>query len=252
MKKGKEKNLIFRTLCIIVIISFIITNSFALIFEDSSQTDFNNGSYTNTTYNGTDVVLSNGNRTGSFTSRIFDAGIQQILWKNISWKGNISEKEYLLATDNQADVWRSDNLGATWTLIKDDYNGAAGNNIDGMNLDKSNNIYVVDTQDVWKSTDWGVTWTKVNDDFNGAGNSANGKSKTTDTNNNIYIIDGAEDVWKSTDGGTTFVNVATNFNGANGITPTLVAGKSLTNLTFQVKNCSSLDCTDAIFRGPDN
>ena len=347
-------------------------------FAVFSQTgsNFNEGTYSNTRYNGSAVVLSGSNLTGTYTSKIFDAG-NDAVWNNLSWEGNLESIKYIFAVDNQADVWKSTDSGTTWSLVKDDYNGAdsndvtasffnstktyfiivtqrvwvsqdyvtwtkvnddyngaegqnafvatidrnnnifiiegdqdvwkstdsgftftkattdfnggngnffgfvtdssnnlytvdnqadvwkstdsgttwslvkddynagAGNNADGMAIDSNNILYILDLQDVWKSSDSGISWTKVNDDFNGAGDSENAKSIITDSNNYVYVIDGGEDVFKSTDSGTTFTKIATNFNGANGITPTMATLIKSTGLTFQVKNCSLADCSDA-------
>jgi hypothetical protein len=46
----------------------------ALSFSDTNQSDFNLGTYSNTTYNGTSLVLVGNNVSGSFTSRVFDSG----------------------------------------------------------------------------------------------------------------------------------------------------------------------------------
>ena len=357
---------------VLVLIAFVYANS----FSDLTQSNFNNGTYANTFYNGSAVVLSGANLTGNFTSRVFDAGananwnnitfnfttpvLDQIyavdnqadVWKSIDsgaswtlvkdgynagesndvtdifyinnktlyivvtqrvwasgdsgvswtkvnddyngaegqnsfvaiadkndnlyilegdqdvWKstnlgsswtkvstdfnggnGNIfgiivNSSNSIFVVDNQADVWKSIDSGASWTLVKDDYNAGTGNNADDMTIDKNNNIYILDLQDVWKSVDSGVLWTKVNDDFNGAEDSNNGQSITIDSLNNIYIIDGSEDVFQSLDGGSTFTRVAIDFNGGNGQVPTMISILKTTNITFQVKNCSLIDCSD--------
>lgn len=362
----------------------ILTTVFGLTFEDSTQTSFNNGTYNNTIHNGTALILSGTNLSGTYTSRIFDA-TALARWNNISWQRAVQEGEDLFAADNDADVWRSNDSGLTWALIKDDYNNGdtngatymvknssrslfilinqdlwASNNL-GINwtkinndfnpsdtnnglvmeIDGNDNIYIIDgSQDVWRSNNSGVSFTKVNPDFNGAngnalgmsvnnsntlfivdaqadiwqsinagvnwtqtvddynagnGNSADdmssnssgalfildnqdvwasnnsgvnwtlvnddfnlasdtnaGKVMYIDKNNSIYIIDGSEDVYKSTNSGKNFSLIASNFNGANGNSLALTSALIKTNITYQVKNCSSSDCTDAVFMGPDN
>lgn len=54
-----------------------------IIFEDSSS-DFASGTFENTSYNGSAVVLSGTNTTGSFTSAVFNA-TQTAIWNDISW-----------------------------------------------------------------------------------------------------------------------------------------------------------------------
>jgi len=163
----------------------------------------------------------------------------------------INSSNTLIVADNQADIWISTDQGVNWTLIKDDYNGAAGNNVDNMAIDSNNTIYILDIQDVWNSVNSGVTWSKVNDDFNGAGDSQAGKVITVDSQGNVYVVDGGEDVFKSTDGGVTFTQIATDFNGGNGQVSTMTSVLRTSNLTYQFRNCSSSDCSDGSFRGPD-
>ena len=54
------------------------------IYEQSSQTNFNEGTYNNTQYNGSAVVLVGENLSGTYTSKIFDSGGSS-QWNNISW-----------------------------------------------------------------------------------------------------------------------------------------------------------------------
>ena len=46
---------------------------YASIFQDSTQSNFDSGIYTNTTYNGSAVVLVGENSTGTYTSQIFNS-----------------------------------------------------------------------------------------------------------------------------------------------------------------------------------
>lgn len=372
-----------RGILLIVLVVFLSILAYGLTFLDSNQGNFNNGTYVNTTHNGSAVILIGENLSGEFTGRIFDASgpaswkfinasfnlssadeiyavdNQADVWKSTDsgvtwtlvkddynsvdsndvtdifyinnktlyivvtqkvwvsgdfgltwtkinddyngaegqnsfvaiadkndliyiiegdqdvWRSNdfgatwtkastdfngengnifgitVNNSNTLFVVDNQADIWKSENNGTSWTLIKDDYHAGAGNNADGMAIDKSNNIYILDLQDVWSSNDSGVTWTKVNDGFNGAGDSNNGQSISIDNRNNIYVVDGSEDVFQSNDSGITFVKIATDFNGENGLTPAMTIIQRSSNITFQVKNCSLSDCSDANFLGYD-
>ena len=184
------------------------------VFEDNEQSEFNLGTYTNTIYNGSAVVLSSGQVSGTYTSKIFDAGDVSV-WNNLSYSKNIPFIEFLFATDNQADVWKSIDSGVSWSLIKDDYNN--GDNNGGTHLAKnsSGSLFILFNQDVWKSIDSGATWIKINDDYNGA-EGQNGYVLGIDNNNNLIIIEGDQDVWKSTDSGAIWSKVTTDFNGGNG------------------------------------
>ncbi|MFQ5531737.1 MAG: hypothetical protein ACE5ES_03935, partial [Candidatus Nanoarchaeia archaeon] len=63
---------------------FLIAFTYAAVFQDLTQGDFDNGTYINTLHNGSAVVLSGENLTGNFTSQIFDStGLSS--WDNISW-----------------------------------------------------------------------------------------------------------------------------------------------------------------------
>src|SRR3989344_3212908 len=101
-KRGKSLFLIFG---IILILLFTIM-IYAASFSDISQSNFNNGTYANTSYNGSAVVLVGSNLSGTFASRVFDA-VSVSSWDNFSASFNIPAKEYIYAVDNQADVWNS-------------------------------------------------------------------------------------------------------------------------------------------------
>src|SRR3989344_2282515 len=367
----------------LTIIAFIAFSN-GLIFQDLTQANFSNGTFSSTEYNGSAVIISSGNIQGNFTSRIFDAGKLSV-WNNLSWSKNLANTEYLFAVDAQSDFWKSSDFGESWSLVKDDYNGGdgngatdmeknsstlfilfnqdlwtssdkgltwnkinddynggegqngdvlgidnnnyiyivegdqdvwrsvdggitfaklisnfnggngvvlglainssraifavdvhadvwnsldqgitwnlvkddyngggIGNSVDDMVIDQNNNLYIVDRQDFWKSVDNGVTWSLMNDDVNGAGDSNDGLVAYADLNNNTYVIDGSEDVLRSTDGGTTFTKLISDFNCGNGNVFGLNSLNLTTNISFQVKNCSSSDCSDGVFLGPDN
>jgi len=60
------------------------------VFEQITQTDFDEGIYTNTLYNGSAVVLnSSANATsGTYTSNFFDAN-SSVTWNNLTWLVNV-------------------------------------------------------------------------------------------------------------------------------------------------------------------
>src|SRR3989344_3050966 len=76
------------------------------IFSSANSSDFNEGTYSNILWNGSAVVLSSGQTSGNYISKVFDAG-NIAIWNNLSWQGNLQTKEYIFAADNQADVWKS-------------------------------------------------------------------------------------------------------------------------------------------------
>lgn len=183
-----------------------------VILQDSTQGNFDGGTYSNTGWNGSAVVLYGNNLTGTFTSRIFDAG-DEVRWNNLSWTGGEPSVIGLYTGDAPADIWKSFD-GASWELIKDDYN--AGDSNGGTDIEKnSTHLFILYNQDLWISSDKGISWAKINDDYNG-GEGQNGDALAIDSSNRIYIVEGDQDVWRSTNGGTSFSKVASNFNGGNG------------------------------------
>jgi len=185
------------------------------VYEQSSQTNFDEGTYSNTLWNGSAIVLSSGQTSGNYTSKVFDAGINST-WNNLSWTGNLPNVKYIFATDNQADIWSSVNLGVSWSLVKDDYNAGEGNEVTASFFNSLKDYFIVSGQDAWISKDFGVSWTKVNSNYNGA-EGQNAYVAIADKNNALFIIEGDQDVWKSSDSGISFTKVnSTDFNGANG------------------------------------
>ena len=84
----------------LTIIAFIAFSN-GLIFQDLTQANFSNGTFSSTEYNGSAVIISSGNIQGNFTSRIFDAGKLSV-WNNLSWSKNLANTEYLFAVDAQS------------------------------------------------------------------------------------------------------------------------------------------------------
>ncbi|MBU0459551.1 MAG: hypothetical protein KJ771_01975 [Nanoarchaeota archaeon] len=184
---------------------------------------------------------------------------QGVTWTKVSTDFNggngnifgiaIDGSDYIYVVDGQADVWQSTNLGVNWTLIKDDYNDAVGNHATDMTIDGSNNLFILDNQDLWKSTNSGLTWVLVNDDFNEGSDSNSGIVIYTDDNNYIYIVDGSEDLFQSTDSGISFTALVSDFNGAGQNVKGVTSWRAKSNLSFEVRNCSTSDCSDASFSG---
>jgi hypothetical protein len=179
------------------------------VFEDSAQVDFDNGIYTNTTYNGSSVVLEEGNLTGSYASQVFDASADAS-WDNITITIFEPYVEFLYAVDTSADVWNS-STGSVWSLLKDDYNAGDGNGVTYIVKNSSGSLFILYEQDLWKSDNNGIDWVKVNDDFN-PGDSNAGLVIDIDGNDYIYIIDGSEEVFKSTDSGILFTSLIESYN----------------------------------------
>lgn len=71
-----------------------------VVYFQSSQSDFNEGAYSNTQHNGSDVILSSGQTAGTYTSKIFDAS-NDAVWNNISWVSGFDYYQQKLP-DNKA------------------------------------------------------------------------------------------------------------------------------------------------------
>jgi len=160
----------------------------------------------------------------------------------------VNSSNILFSVDNSADFWSSSD-GVNWTKVNDDYNGADGNAATAMTIDRNDVIYVLDSTAVWKSSDSGTTWAKQTNDFDST-DAHLGISMTSDSQNNLYIIDGGEDVYISSDSAATWTKLATNFNGATGNANAFSSFLKATNITLQIRNCSS-SCTTEQFIGPD-
>jgi len=232
MKEKKYIPILLGIFCVVVILFVGIVN--AATFTDITQLDFDVGSYFNTEWSVDHIRLSSGQTSGVYTSRVFDAG-DLANWSRIQWSENLPSADKIFTVDNDADVWKSIDNGATWTLVKDDYNSSEGNNVTDMIIDANGNLFILNNQDVWESTDSGVSWTKVKDNYNGS-ESNNGIRFASDNNGNLYIIEGDEDVWRSTDGGATWVKVAANMNGGNGNVSGLLIIPVSTDLVFSARS----------------
>lgn len=93
-----EKKVVVRYLVLALIFAGLIVALMILrhpgllgfaIFQQANETDFNPGTYDNTTYSGGAIILDGENLSGSYISIIFDAG-NDASWNNISWLWNFS------------------------------------------------------------------------------------------------------------------------------------------------------------------
>jgi len=122
-----EKRVILRYFLIVMIVGVLASILIVLrggftgfaVYQDSIEGDFDEGTYTNTEWNGSAVVLSGENLAGTYASQIFDAG-DDANWNNISWESLMPDLEYFYAFDNDKDIWRSAD-GISWTEINNAY-----------------------------------------------------------------------------------------------------------------------------------
>ncbi len=164
--------------------------------------------------------------------------------KGLTWNGSA-----LYAVDGQGKVYSSSDSGLSWTLKNSSY----GRTTDTQDMfsDTSGNLYIItnSNKEVWKSTDNGVSWAKINDTFSNLGL----LTGMSDNNGYIYVIAGTSMgiVYRSANGGISWMQVNASYNNGNGAARGMTSVLKQTNLTFQVRNCSLPDCSDAGFVSPD-
>ena len=203
-----RKELIF-SVSIFVLMFYLV---YAGNFADTSQGDFNLGTYANTSHNGTGVVLAGNNLTGTYTSRVFDAG-SFARWENLTGQGNLPTKEYLFAVDGNGQVYASSDQGVTWIQK----NASYGRTTDTWDMfsDSIGNLYIIsnNNREVWRSNNSGISWVKVNDSFANNDLFAGGADSQY-----IYAIAGQSlgAVFRSSDAGVTWTQVNASYNGGNG------------------------------------
>jgi len=165
--EGKIMKNDIKIILTVLFILFALTISVgALQFSDLTQSDFNNGTYNNTLHNETGVILSGSNLSGTYTSRIFDAG-SLAQWTNLSLAKSAPLNEYLYVVDAQGKVYSSSDYGVSWILK----NASYGRTTDTQDMfkDSNDNLYILasSNKEVYRSNDSGVTWAQVSKGFSG-------------------------------------------------------------------------------------
>ncbi len=210
---------------LLFVILLFLSIVYGLTFEDLNQSNFNNGTYVNATYNGSAVILSANNLSGDFTSRIFDAA-GPASWDNFSVSRSLSNLTKLFIVDGAGDVYSSSDAGGNWSQVNKSYGG--GSATADMGYDLQDNLYIILNQNIYKSTDKGILWNIATSDF-GPGDPSNGFVIATSSNNSLFLADGNGDVWISTNGGINWTNQG-DFNGASGANPKGIAINSTKDL----------------------
>jgi len=182
------------------------------VYSDSSQSNFDSGTYSKTIYNGSAIVLNN-SLQGNFTSRVFDAGAEAN-WSNVSFSGARPSIELLFAVDSTKAVYYSNNSGLNWSNKTNDYGGG----LDTTNIISDGSyLYIIFNggKQIFRSGDLGVTWTVVNNTLNvqtGGGINWLATGANISGGGLLYIIDGNQKPWKSSDYGVSWTN-GSDFNG---------------------------------------
>jgi len=213
------------------------------VYEQDEQTEFDEGTYSDAEWNGSAVVLSRTNLTGVYTSKIFDAGADAI-WNNLS-------AEYIVSQGFDNYLVSAFHSGSNVTEVFD--------------LDET--YYLADMKDPSK-----IFYLNFSDDLinnsvlkiyakkdNGVTIGIYALSDSAGVNPfGIFIVDSVTGEW---------YNVTLNIDSS---TNTIWIGEGIgsgtdpkdefdyvyaeipgSNLSFQVKNCSASDCSDASFVDAD-
>src|SRR3989338_6652113 len=128
-KKGNSHKILHFFMIVSLIFAFVFymyynSNSLGglVVFQTKNQSDFDGGTYSNTEWSGNYVGISSGQKSGTYTSKVFDAS-SSVTWINFSWIDSKPTENRIIVVDKASDVWKSANGGVTWSLVKDDYNG---------------------------------------------------------------------------------------------------------------------------------
>lgn len=228
------------------------------VFNQQDQAAFDLGFYNNTEYNGSAVILSSGQTSGTYTSEIFNA-TETSNWNSLTWVGNkplISSSILMNPTyvedESAGDITSKVNLldgTDTWERVE----VQSWNNT--LSLDATINSVVGYCDVKWidsgaqigfqVSRNNGTTWDSevciqntTQDTRFGCDLRGNSGVDTTDEVNNLQLRctfpTGNQNKYYSTD----WVHVISNYT-------------MPTNISFQVRACSAADCSDASFSEAD-
>jgi len=234
--------------------SYILTGSSKEIWRSSNGLNWSiiNNSFSNTLligdsdYNGTlYVVTVPGNVYRSLDFGKSWTFISDFSSATADAKGiDINSSGAIFIVDGLGDVFSSVNQGQNWTKVNDGYGG--GSTTDDLEIDSNNNIYILLNTQVYKSSDNGVSWAIINNSVSPYANTL--LKMLIDSEDNIFIVDSIGRIFVSMDYGITW-NEKGDMNLAGTNDPKGMS-KSLKNcsLNFQIRNCSSSDCSDGVWQ----
>ena len=213
------------------------------VYEQSSQSEFNLGIYNRTGYNGSAVVLSEDNLTGTYTSKVFDAG-GEADWNKLIWEGETSIDSDSFLTSA---IHGGDNV--TELFVLDDIYYLADMK------DSSKNIYFNFSNNLINNSVLKI-YAKIG---NGVTIGIYAFSDTLGENPlGVFTVDSDSGEWYNV-----ILNIETPTNSiwigegtGSGTDPKdyfdyIYAEIPGTNLSFQIKNCSSSDCSDGTWQDAD-
>jgi len=212
------------------------------VFEDSNQGDFDNGTYVGIDYNGSSLVFVGNNLTGSYASQVFDA-TDNSNWNNLTWEGNsrLGVISYLTSALHQG-------INTTGVYMRDD-------SFDLIDMKDSNkNFYLNFSDDLIngtvlklysKKSKGNVVGIYLQSDVSGSNPLGN------------FVVNSLTGEW---------INISLNMSQSDAIWlgegtgsgndpkeyfDYIFAEVPGSNFTFEVRNCSSSDCSDGTFTSID-
>ena len=222
------------------------------IYNQEEQANFDEGIYENTEYDGTAIVLTHGNVSGTYVSKIFDAG-SEAEWNNLSYNYQLQNRSDMYCVDGGGDIYKSVDSGETWNLSQENFGrttatetmfsnsdylyilSSNGNEIwnssDGTDFlleyggfngksplvgDSHNEDLYIATEsgEVWKSSDDGVSWNLQGDSNGEITNDP--KGIVINSNGSIFIVDGTGSVYSSADEGVNWEEINEGYGGGTG------------------------------------
>ena len=174
-----------------------------------------------------------------------DNGINWILVKNgYSDKDNSNQYAFgndgsnLYAFDNDRDVWKS-NDDLIWEKVIEGYGGSTGT--DGMEVDSSDNLYILLNTKIYKSSDSGVSWDVINDSISSYANTL--VEIFIDEDDNFFILDAIGRVFKSIDSGVSWTEIGDCNNEVTNDPKGLTSFAEFSDLNVQVRSCNDAFCS---------
>jgi len=201
----REKVFVMAAVVVVVFVFAISFSNFDMrltgyaVFSDVDEGNFDFGTYDNVEWNGSAVVLSADNLSGSYTSQVFDSGIEAgASWNSLSVVSGEPSVDRLYGVDGSGDVYSSVG-GEDWDLVVDNYGRTTSTN-DLFSDDVYLYLVAGSPKEVWRSDD-GVIWEVVNDTFS----TKDLKAGEVDLNGKLYVLNGEGVVFQSIDLGVTWI-----------------------------------------------
>ncbi len=220
-----------------LLFTFVLNIQFTglVVFDQSNQTHFDEGTYVNTTYNGSAIVLNESQTNGKYTSKIFDAG-EESSWDSLTWNGSAPStvtNSLSSATHDGSPVTELDTINASFY--------SANLTLASLQLNFTGNLENGATLELHAKTNVGSGSVEIQ---NSSGSVLGSFVVTSDVGENISVeltLDAPLDsVLLVGEGNESTVD----FDFASSENPSGIS------LDFQTRICSDLNCTNSSFEAP--